>query len=74
MTDPTAAHPLTVTLCWTPDQNHGRVSVYPTRAPLESVLSLLYAGESHDDIALEYGLGREQVQVLAKLAGEALEW
>lgn len=74
MTDPTAAQPLTVTLCWTPDQNHGRVDVYPTRAPLESVLGLLYAGESHDDIALEYGLTREQVQVLAKLAAEALEW
>jgi hypothetical protein len=31
--EPTAANPHTITLCWTPEQNFGQDSVYPTRAP-----------------------------------------
>jgi crossover junction endodeoxyribonuclease RusA len=38
VTEPTAAQPWTVTPAWTPDQNHGRVSVGDGRVPAFAVV------------------------------------
>lgn len=70
MTAPTARAPHTVTLCWTPEQNFGRVSCLNGRVPVSAVLGLLWAGEDHDAVAGEYGLSPEEVGVLAVLARE----
>jgi uncharacterized protein (DUF433 family) len=70
VTEPTAADPWTVTLAWTPDQNHGYVSTLNGRAPIESVVGLIRGGEPLDRIAGEYGLTVEQVSVIARLAEE----
>lgn len=72
--DPSASEPWTVTLAWTPDQNLGRVSVMPSRAPVFAIIGLLQAGETHEAIAYDHGLTVEQVRVLAMLADEAKEW
>ena len=70
MSTPTARNPHTITLCWTPDQNGGRVSTYPGRAPLYAVLGLVWAGEHHDEIATDHGLSRTELAVLVALATE----
>lgn len=72
--DPTAANPWTVTLAWTPDQNHGAVSIMPRRVPVYAVLGLIRAGEPHDEIAADFDLTLEEVAVIERLAEEASEW
>lgn len=73
MSAPTARDPHTITLCWTPDQNFGRVSCLNGRAPLSAVLGLLWAGETRETVAAEYGLTAKEVEVLAVLADELLD-
>lgn len=70
MTDPTARDPHTVTICWTPDQNFGRVSCLDGRAPVSAVLGRLWAGEDHDEVGTDCGLSRAEVSVLAALGDE----
>lgn len=71
--EPTAAVPWLVTLCWTPAQNHGRVSVWPGRAPVWSVWGLLAAGEDPDRVAAEHGLDLREVRVLDVLRRDAAD-
>lgn len=66
----TAARPWMVTLCWTWDQNGGAVSVHPSRSPVHAVLGRLRAGEARDEVAQDFGLAVEAVEVLARLADE----
>lgn len=63
----TAAAPWTVTLCWTPTQNGGQVSVLSGRAPLSAVLGQLHAGATPAAIAADYGLTVEEIAVLQRL-------
>jgi len=74
MTAPTAKAPWTVTLCWTPGQNNGRVSILDGRAPVAAIVGLLRAGEQHAEVAAEFGCTVEAVEVLHRLADEAGEW
>lgn len=73
MPDPTASAPWTVTLAWTPDQNFGAVSALNGRVALHAIFGLLYAGESHESVAAEYGLSGEEVAVLDQLRHETCE-
>lgn len=73
MVEPTATNPHTITLCWTPEQNFGQVSVYPTRAPVYAVLGLLRAGEAPETVAHEHGLSVDEVRLLGRLADELTE-
>lgn len=68
--EPTAADPWTVTLAWTPDQSHGYVSTLEGRVPIASIVGLIRVKETHAQIAAEYGLPIEQVQLIARLADE----
>jgi uncharacterized protein (DUF433 family) len=74
MADPTAAEPWTVTLAWTPDQNFGRVATLDRRIPLFAIIGAIRAGDLLDEIADDYDLTTEQVEVLARLAEESKEW
>lgn len=68
---PTAREPWTVRLCWTPEQNHGVVSVHgPSRAPITAVAALIRAGEPAEDVAAEFDLLVEEVQVLEHLIAD----
>jgi uncharacterized protein (DUF433 family) len=71
--EPSARHPWTVTLAWTPDQNWGRVSVMPHRAPVSAVAGLLRAGETHDVVAEEHQIEPREVAVLARLVDDLTE-
>jgi uncharacterized protein (DUF433 family) len=73
MAEPTAAAPWTVTLAWAPDQNFGRVSTLNHRVPLFAIVAAIRAGDLLDEIADDYDLTTEQVEVLARLAAEAQE-
>ena len=73
MPEPTAAEPWTVTLAWSPEQNAGRVSTLDRRIPLFAIVSAIRAGDVLDEIADDYDLTTEQVEVLARLAAEAQE-
>lgn len=70
---PTASAPWTVTLAWTPDQNFGRVSVMPRRAPVFAILGLLRAGEPAATVATEHGVTVQEVEVLRHLADDLEE-
>lgn len=74
MTAPTAREPWTVTLCWTPTQNYGQVSLLDGRAPVAAVIGLLRAGTTIADIAAEFGCPVEAVEVLAQLDDESNGW
>lgn len=68
--DPTARNPWTVTLCWTPDQNFGAVSVHPGRSPVTAIIGRVRAGEPLTDVADDYGVSVPEVQVLMRLADD----
>lgn len=67
---PPATAPWTITLCWTPEQNSGRVSVFPSRSPLFAVLGLLRAGEDPVSVSAEFGLTETEARVLSVLVNE----
>lgn len=69
--EPTARHPYKVTLCWTPDQNSGRVSVFPSRSPVRAIWGRLAAGEDPDLVAADYGCTPIEVAVLDVLRADA---
>lgn len=70
MTAPTARDPWTVTLAWTPDQNHGAVAVFPSRSPLFAVLGALTAGDTPAGVAAEFGLTEQEATVLSYLVDD----
>lgn len=67
---PTARRPWTVTLCWTPDQNFGRVAVMPNRHPVSAVWDLLIAGDDPGTVAEEHAVTPTEVRVLDQLRRE----
>lgn len=69
--EPTAADPWTVTLCWTPRQNYGQVSIWPGRGPVSAVWGLLTAGEDAATVAGEHHATPVEVQVLEQLRMES---
>lgn len=70
MPEPTAANPHTITLCWSPEQNFGQVSLLSTRAPAPVVLGALRAGDTPETVAAEYGLSVDEVRLLQRFAEE----
>lgn len=64
---PSARNPWTVTLCWTPTQNHGAVSTLTARAPVTAIVGLLHAGVSIPQVAAEFGIPEQAVHVLHHL-------
>lgn len=68
MFEPTARNPWTVTLCWTPEQNHGAVSVWPGRSPVHAIVAMASAGTPVVEVAAEYGVSVATVRVLCALA------
>jgi uncharacterized protein (DUF433 family) len=70
---PTARDPWTVTLCWTPDQNSGRVSVHPNRHPVTAVWGLLTAGETPETVSEEHACTPVEVRVLDVLRQDAAD-
>lgn len=68
--EPTAVSPWTVTLAWTPGQNFGRVSVMPRRSPVFAILGRVRAGEPVSEVADDYDVTVEEVQVLRHLADD----
>ena len=69
----TAADPWTVTLCWTEQQNAGRVSVMPHRSPVTAIWGQLAAGEDPDAVAADYQLNPTEVRVLDVLRRDAAD-
>lgn len=70
MTSPTAHDPYTVTLCWSPDQNYGRVSTQMHRVPVHAIVGLLRAGETVEAVADEFLLPKATVHLLQLLADD----
>ena len=65
MTDPHR-----VEVCWVEEQNFGRVSVFPNRAPVWAMIGRVRAGDDPNLVADDYGVPRSQFAVLVRLAGE----
>lgn len=69
----TPSSPWTVTLAWVPGQNFGAVSVMPGRAPVTAIVGRLRAGEPVGDVAADYAISVEEVEVLWRLAQDLRE-
>jgi uncharacterized protein (DUF433 family) len=51
----------------------GRPVILGTRVPVETVIGKLAAGMSVDEVAEEYGIGREDVRAALRYAAEVVE-
>jgi hypothetical protein len=68
----TVTNPHRVQLCWVDDQNHGRVSVFPNRAPVHSMVARVLAGEDLGAVARDYDIPRHELAVVVRLAEELI--
>lgn len=68
----TVTDPHRVQLCWVDDQNHGRVSVFPNRAPVHAMVARVLAGEDLGAVARDYDIPRHELAVVVRLAEELI--